>query len=406
MLLSGYTASREFALTVSAVSSAISRALPMAAAFMIVIGPATASDVRPQQTYVFATTFAGAAGGALLGASLGGLSRNRQNSRVKPFLRWGAAGAALGIVLGRTIGLDLVDRSREIGDTAHPSSSRETGALLGTILGEAVGFGIVSALHQPVTRDSREIWAGIALGACIGAAAGYLLPPMSFLAPPPAKSRRELESEKEMHTMEPPAGLTSAGADFIQRTRPAKTSPRPRMATRAPLDTFLGPEQEHVLKPEPFHPSKERPLVPAITGPTSIRSLSRSVTNLGLLEGALLGGAIGASVGGNSADLGERIVISSTLGLLAGWSATSAITRPWRAAENGDFLDMSDALGQGRRLSGLLAGGLIGTLVGGAVGAILINSVDSFDQVDVGRSMLAGNVAGLIVGRILTSGEE
>jgi len=379
-------------------------------AMLLKMSPAAAEEIHPQTPYVALTTLAGATGGAMLGVSLGGLSRNTAGSSVRPFMRWGIAGAALGGVVGRTVGLDLVGKSRGIG-SAPPPSSRDAGAIAGMLIGEAIGFGLSAAMHQPINRDSREIWSGIALGAFVGAAAGYILPPMPFLAPPPEFSRADRERARSQRRIEAPLTVFAEDEGTLKRTvreDPSK-SPEQKMPARDPgqaraiADSLLGLEQDRMIVPEDIQPIEPKMLLPDLAPPPRIVALSGLVTNLSLIEGAIAGGALGASIGGDSAGFHGRMAAGSVLGLLAGWSASSALTRTWGSSDPKEFTDMGEDLDHGRKFTQVLAGGLIGTIAGGIVGAILMNSVDDFEGADLARSALAGNLAGLAMGRILTS---
>lgn len=389
-------------------------ALLLAAGLLLPAG-AAAVEVHPQTSYLVVTTFMGAAGGGLLGASLGGISRNTGESDVRPFLRWGAAGAVIGGVLGRAVGLDLVNRTRDAGDVPSPSS-REAGSCLGAVVGEAAGFALSAALHQPVSRDSREIWAGIALGAFVGAAAGYLLPPMPFLAPPPEASHLEEEKARQRRRMEPliPEERRSLGASsaFAPHAAAAPREAHDPDRIERLSGALLELEENRFIGEGRLQPLEQQPLLASSPPPEKVSALAASVMNLCLLEGALLGGALGATVGGRDDDLYERVTIGCALGIVAGWSTASAVTRPWRAGESLDrngsrlFSDMSADLTEGREFSGILIGGLIGTVAGGALGAVLANSTDDFGDRAIAGTLLGGNVLGLVLGRILTRGVE
>ena len=379
--------------------------LLLAAGLLLPAAPATA-EVHPQTSYLALTTIMGAAGGGALGASLGGLSRNTTESDIRPFLRWGSAGGVLGGILGRAVGMDLISRSRGHG-TAPTTSSREIGACLGALIGEAAGLGLSSALHQPVSRDSREVWAGIALGAVVGAAAGYLLPPMSFLAPPPEASDQQRAENRQRRRIDPRVPGDEGGRFAPLPDSGAMPDRDPGQTARL-AGSLLALEQHQLLEPRRITPRDSAPLLTSDLTPERVSSLAASVMNLCLLEGALLGGALGAVVGGRDADLSERIALGGSIGLVAGWSTASAMTRPWKEGERLErgrparFADLSESLREGREFSGVLLGGLLGTVAGGAVGAVLANSLDDYGDREIAGAALGGNVLGLFLGRVLT----
>jgi hypothetical protein len=384
----------------------------LAAAVAFVAAPVAGMEVEPADVYVATTTVLGAAGGALVGAALGGISRTGSASSVRPYLRWGALGATFGTVLGYDLGRNLASQPRER-DDLPPPPTREAGACVGAILGEGLGFAaaaaIMSASNSSMTRNSKEMWTGVSVGALSGAATGFLMKPVHLLPPPASRSRGRLAKIRASRTLEPLVPITPEARELMRDAEPVREkTPEPSPPqTRSQLQdlevALLEPEQETGLKtPEPLGPLGGREILLAPPLPSREAAVqSRSVLLLGQVAGLVLGAAAGGSVGGNTGGFYERVALGGSIGVLAGWSATSALGRSWKSPEPGTFNDASDITAQGTRASGTLAGGLIGAALGGVIGAVLQGSNDKFDRTAIAQAILVGDLLGLFAGSIL-----
>jgi len=386
--------------------------LLLAAAVAFCAAPAAGTEVEPTDVYVAATTILGAAGGALAGGALGGISRTDADSNVRPYLRWGAMGATFGALIGYDVGRDLTSKPRDREDLPPPPT-REMGACLGAILGEGLGFGaaaaIMSANHTSLKRNSREMWTGVSVGALLGAAGGFLMKPVHIIPPPSNLSRERLARAKAERSIEPLVPVKPEARDFMNAAEPAREKqPEPSAAlTKSQLHdlevALLEPEQEAQLKkPEPLGPlGKQQLLLSSLPSSHEAAVQSRSVLLLGQVAGLVLGGAAGGSVSGDPGGFYERVALGGGVGVLAGWSASSALGRSWRSPEPGSFSDAGEIMAQGNRVSGTLAGGLIGAALGGILGSILQGTTTGFDRTAVSRSILVGDLLGLFAGSLL-----
>lgn len=391
------------------------RPLGVAFATVLVTSPlATRSgaiDIHPQDEYVAACTFLGGMGGAALGVSLGGLSRPAGGSRVTPFLRYGSLGMLFGAVLGHEIGANAVEASRAAGDFPPPATREATGCL-GALAGELVGFGIgvaVAAPSGPLSLDNREIWAGISLGAVVGAASGFLMRPVRLLVPPPPRSRTQARLRIEQEQIEPLLPLGEEGRNVLRgeegpRAAAGRVEPAmPPAALERLGNELLQPEGERLAGAMPHLRNEPAPLIlPNLEPPPALAAMARSAMTMGLLEGAVLGAAAGGAASGGSGRFASGLAAGGGVGALAGLSAVAALTDPWTDPKRLGQTGVREGFEEGRRTSGVLAGGMVGALIGGAAGAVIYNTTHSFDRGDVSLCALGGNLAGLLTGYLLT----
>lgn len=395
-------------MTLAPVGRAI-RNLIAALALSVLAAPAVA-DIEPQDTWTGAATFLGAAGGAALGFSLGGLSRPLDASRVTPFLRWGGVGTAFGAVLGHAIGRASVEETPpEPG--LRPPPTREAAACVGILAGELAGFGVGALVNRPVDRNSRPVWAAIPLGAVVGGVAAWLMPPPAFLAAPGRRSLRGAALDREMNRMEPLIAVGPAAQKALSGAEQDRMRPEPaRPASDQPrLDALrfalLKPETERQIALS--QPALTIAPVPDILAPLPppalLVSLARSMLSLSLLEGAALGGAGGGAIGGAPSGFYERIGLGTMLGALAGWSASASLTGSWTEPAVDAKVDFHDAIDQAHRTSGVLIGGLVGTVLGAAAGGVIHNLSPDTSRSGIADAALIGNVVGLFTGFLFSA---
>ncbi len=363
--------------------------------------PGPAREIHPQDAYVGATTTLGLLGGGALGAALGGLSRAEGGGRVAPFLRWGGVGAGIGGLLGYEVGRATVARNGEMHVDSPTEPSREMTACVGTLLGELAGLGIGALISRPFIRENRDIWAGITVGALVGAAGGFLIPPLRAFAPPRPVSRAQRERGIERARIEPllPTEPMVHGRRMTEEPiERALTARQTRALTTALLDAEN--EQRAAVAPPVMH---ERPalLLPHLPPPPELATIARSLTALSLLEGAALGAAVGGGLSADAAGAGTRLGLGAGLGALAGWSVASAMSRPWLAGSDGGW-GTDEGMEDARRLGGVCAGGLLGALAGGAAGLAARSVEPGTGRDTIALASLAGNAAGLLAGWLIT----
>jgi hypothetical protein len=367
---------------------AAARFIP-AAAFLLVSMRVNAVEVAPRDAYILTHTILGAAGGAALGAAAGGLSRPDNGNLVTPFLRWGAWGMAFGAVAGTEVGLTTVGQPSDVPGLAPPPS-REAGACLGALVGELAGLGAGSLAAHGASRKSDSVWAGVALGALLGAGVGYLVPPRAFIPipPPVSESGRSLIREQgELVPLVPvPAHAARAMAEAESGAITGEQI-RPTGGTRAAGDLDASVSTPPASRTYP--------------GIVPVEPPARPMQVMAMLEGIMLGGSLAASMPGDNTKFWSRASIGGGIGMLAGLSAGSALVRSWNR-ENG-YIDSGESMRQGTSTTGTIAGGLLGTILGAATGAALRNSVDGFGNEDAARCAVAGNLTGLFVGYLLSS---
>ena len=390
----------------------MNRRRELAAALTVVLASRAAGlELQPLDEYGAGWTFLGAMGGAAFGTVLGGLTRSDGASRVKPFLRWGAVGSLFGGVLGREVAADAVGRARA-DETVEPRPTRETNALLGTLAGELAGFGIGALQTRRVTRDSREVWAGVSLGALLGAAGGLLLPAPKFLAPPSTRSAARREQDEEQRRVIAAQGPSPDAAGYASRAESDRLRTLPYAPAGSPgasaslRDALMLPEDERMVREGSLPLLRHEPapmILPDLPPDGRLVALGRSVLTLGLLEGAVLGAAAGGAVTGEAGGYYARLATGAGVGALAGWSATAALAQPWTDRSQG-WTDAGEGFEQGRRTGTVLIGGMIGTLLGAGAGASIHNgSPASFTRTDIALSALAGNLTGLLAGYLFTA---
>lgn len=363
--------------------------------------PAAAMEIHPQDAYIGGTTVLGALGGATLGVALGGLARSDGGSRVTPFVRWGGVGAGLGALLGWEVGRATVDRNRDPRPDVPTEPTREVTACVGALTGELVGLGIASLISRPVNRDNRNVWAGISIGALVGAAGGFLVTPLRGLAPPRSGSRAQRARAIEQRTIEPllpvaPGAPTERMA--VDPLEPALTARQ----TRDLATALLEPESERLSDvPPPIMHERPGLILPHLPPPPELVTIARSVTVLSLLEGAALGAAVGGAMSPDEDGADTRLGLGAGLGALAGWSLASAMSRPWLAGSDGGW-GTDEGLEDGRRASATFAGGLLGALAGGAAGLVVRSVSPSTGRDAVAFASLGGNAAGMLLGWLIS----
>jgi hypothetical protein len=131
--------------------------------------------------------------------------------------------------------------------------------------------------------------------------------------------------------------------------------------------------------------------------------MAHSTLTIGLIEGAVLGAAIAGALNGNAGGFYARLAGGGAVGALGGMSASAALSDPWLDTKRLGQTGVGEGLEQGRRISGIMAGGILGTLIGGAAGAVLHNAERNFGRGDVSLCALGGNAAGLLVGYLLNA---
>jgi hypothetical protein len=75
------------------------------------------------------------------------------------------------------------------------------------------------------------------------------------------------------------------------------------------------------------------------------------------------------------------------------------MVRSWEGRDG--YQDSGENLRQSGSTVSTVAGGLLGGILGIATGAALHNAVDGFDNQDVARCAVAGNITGLLAGYLL-----
>ncbi|MEK7477251.1 MAG: hypothetical protein AAB152_16625 [Candidatus Coatesbacteria bacterium] len=373
---------------------------------------AVAMDIQPQDEYVAGCTFLGGMGGAALGVSLGGLSRPLTSSRVTPFLRYGSLGALFGSILGYEIGTSAVESSRAAGDVPPPAM-RETTACLGALAGELVGLGLGALVSRPaghVNRDTREVWAGISLGAVVGAAGGFLMQPVRLLVPPAPRSARDVRVRREQERIEPILPVAGESKDLLAHENDPRLPPEAVAPGLTPAgverlsNQLLQPESERLTGAIPrLRNDPVAPILPDLQPPAVLVTMARSTLVIGLLEGAAIGMAAAGSLNGESRGFLGRLAGGGAVGALGGMSAAAALSRPWLDPKRIGQTGVEEGLADGKRTSGVMAGGILGTLLGGAIGAVLHNTTTGIDRADISLCALGGNAAGLLVGTLLTA---
>jgi len=371
-----------------------------------------AMEIHPQDEYVAGCTFLGGMGGAALGVALGGLSRPISGSPVTPFLRYGSIGAVFGSVLGYEIGTSAVEVSRAAGNVPPPAT-RETTACLGALAGELAGLGIGALVSRPagqVSRNTREVWAGISLGALVGAAGGFLMRPVRLLVPPPPRSARDIANQLERERIEPllPAGEDSQAllrSEYEGRLPPARITPDlPPAAVERLASQLRQPESELLTGAIPRLHNEPTPIIlPDLEPRPALVAMSQSTFVIAMLEGAAIGMAAAGSLNGDSHGYLSRLAGGAAVGTLGGMSAAAALSRPWLDPKRAGQTGVEEGLAVGRRTSGIMAGGILGTIVGGAVGAALHNTTHGFERENIALCALGGNAAGLLIVSLLTS---
>ena len=368
--------------------------------------PVTAAEFQPSDYYTTAFTFLGSVGGAVLGASIAGLSRPTGSSAVRPFMQWGAAGSVAGALLGR----DLAQFSLEQ-DTDMPGPKRvstpEANACLGALGGQLAGYVIVAVANDPIHRDDRTVWAGIALGTLVGSAVGYFLPPIPLITLPPEQSRRERALEINSSRMEPliPAGGEAPGIISGAEAVPAESLPptRPFLpeSKLVKLDSLLqAPENDRDMAHyRPVFPNGSPAEAHPLVSPRAKADHLDTAPpiQLAALAGFCLGSAGGASLGGSRSVMFTRLGVGGAAGLVGGWAYARSALSPDRNLSNEEMDDM------GHFLSMASAWTIAGTMVGIGSGAVFRNNFAEFRMTDSAHVTMGFAWLGLVGGALTSS---
>jgi len=347
-----------------------------------------AAEFQPSDYYTAAFTILGSAGGTALGASIAGLSRPTGSSSVRPFVQWGFAGAVAGGVLGRDLARYSLETDTDL-PGPKPVSTREANACLGALGGQLAGYAVVAAVNDPVHRDDRSVWAGIALGTLVGSAIGYFLPPIPLITIPPEQSRKEQVHDVTMARLEPliPAGKDAPGFLSGAEAAPVQSLPPTRPFLPASklvkLDTMLmTPENDRligsyrpVFPKDP--PSTAKPLLASLNQSEGVDTAPAA--QLTALAGFCIGAAAGASMGGSRQVMLARLGVGGAAGLVGGWYLARSALSPARTLSSEETGDLSHFL------SLASAWTIAGTMVGIGSGAVLRNNFADFSVTDSAR---------------------
>jgi len=379
------------------------------AALLLVLAAARAGaerELEPRTEFVTTYAVLGAAATGVLGASLGALSRPAGDAGQAPLKLWGGVGAGMGLVLGWGAGRDAALRPRLGPEGALPHTGGPA-TVLGMLAGELAGLAGAAATSRPLDWDAPRLYAGLALGAAVGAVAGALLPPLAVLGPPAAESDERRRETREEAFLPPPAA--GGGREFLaahdRAPGPAEpVFPAPASRLRALGYALMTPEDLALMPSSPARllaPSRPDVAAP-LAVPEALAGLVRSTTALGLAAGAAVGAAAGGAIASAPGDARRNAAGGAALGALTGWLATAAFAEAWSAPVEGGYPDLADRLAEGRRASAVLAGGLLGGLSGGAAGLAAANYAGGIGAQQVAQSALAGALLGLATGAVLS----
>lgn len=365
-----------------------------------------AAEFQPSDYYTSAFSILGSIGGAAFGASIAGMSRPTASSSVRSFMQWGSAGGLAGGLLGRDIAKYSLEKES---DVAGPRkiSTPEANACLGALGGQLLGYGIVAVANDPIHRNDRSVWAGIALGTLVGSAIGYVMPPIPLITIPPDQSRKERAHEARTSQMEPLIPVPPAAAGYLSQAEsvPAEQLPPARPFLPASkltrLDTMLmSPENDRMIASyKPVFPG-EAPLTvkPLVSlGAESSGYDTAPAIQLAALAGFCLGSSYGASMGGSRQNMMTRLGVGGITGLVGGWAVARAHLSRAGAMSNEDLETA------GNFLSMASAWTIAGTMAGIGSGALFRNNYPEFTIADSARVTLGFAWLGMVGGAVSTT---
>ena len=382
----------------------MTRIIPALLTVLLLAGrPVVAAEFEPSDYYTAAYTILGSAGGAVLGASLAGLSRPTSSSTVRPFMQWGAVGAVAGGALGRDLAQFSLSQKSDI-PGPKPVSTREANACLGALGGQLAGYAIVAAVNNPISVNDRTVWAGIALGTLLGSAIGYILPPFRFFSLPPEQSKKARLFEARSTRVEPLIPASPEASRFVSA---AEAVPRAGLPATRPflpasklvkLDSMItSPENDRILKSyRPVFPEVDPSKTPPSNGQVGESGIAPAspAVQLASLAGFCLGASAGASLGGSRDKMQARIGVGGAAGLLGGWMLARSALSPAK------IMSVEETEQTGRLLSMTSAWTIAGTMMGIGSGAIFRNSFEKFRIVDAARVTLGFAWSGMVGGAI------
>lgn len=374
---------------------------------LLLIGrPAISAEFQPADYYSAAFTVLGSVGGAALGASIAGLSRPTGSSSVRPFMQWGSVGAVTGAMLGRDLAHFSLDSESDI-PGPKPVSTREANACLGALGGQLAGYAMVAVINDPIHRNDRTVWAGVALGTLAGAAIGYFLPPIPLLTLPPEQSRKERIHEINTTQLEPliPVGKDAAvylsASESVPATNLSPTRPFLPASKLTKLDTILmTPENDRMIDSyspvfpiEP--PTKTKPVLASLNSTQNVDTAP--AMQLTALAGFCLGSAFGASMGGSRNVMMTRMGVVGAAGMVGGWAYARSELSPSRGMTDEELEEI------GIFLSNTSAWTIAGTMIGIGSGAVFRNNFKDFGISDAAHVTLGFAWLGMVGGAFSTS---